>query len=465
MRRLSSLLCLVGLAAAQQDADGRVRVLLEAPSRAWQGQVLELGVRIELQQPWFSEHAVPLFQQELDLPLAVGLGWSALAARLGAMKTKVPASGLRAVIDGEVELLQDGGVVERAETRWQVYRYAAAYVCAGPGPLTLPAAQVQFAWAAEFVDDIVQGRMPVDRHVVTVRGEALPMEIVALPTEGRPEEFTGAVGRFSIEAAVSPAEARIGDQVELTVTIRGEGNLAAVEPPIVPVGQGLHVLGVIESRSSDALRATYDLELVDERAQVVPPLRLVAFDPERGSYHTRTSQPLPLRILAGGKQRTLPEAGPGPKVTSTAQEGSWGDVAIEALWWIVVLSLVVVVALRRRPNAGAAGAPAAERAAKDPRARLEQFAAAIDTRPQELATIFDDLLVDVTGVSLDRAERAVLEQHLQAAGCPAELALRVVRQRESLHSGRYAGISHGAAMAALHVCEELAAATAKAPPA
>src|SRR4029079_18428198 len=74
------------------------------------------------------------------------------------------------------------------------------------GKLTVPAPILRFAFATGFHDDTWTGRVPSDRHDAYVKGKARTLSILPLPEEGRPREFSGAVGRFGVQAEASPME-------------------------------------------------------------------------------------------------------------------------------------------------------------------------------------------------------------------------------------------------------------------
>ncbi|MFO0984963.1 MAG: hypothetical protein U1E76_25080 [Planctomycetota bacterium] len=80
----------------------------------------------------------------------------------------------------------------------QSYRALAA------SDLVIPAPDLHFAYATTFADDFVNGHVAVDRHDAWVRGAPLTVAIRPLPEEGRPPQFSGAVGRFSVRAEVEP---------------------------------------------------------------------------------------------------------------------------------------------------------------------------------------------------------------------------------------------------------------------
>ncbi|MEO7099896.1 MAG: BatD family protein [Luteolibacter sp.] len=66
---------------------------------------------------------------------------------------------------------------------------------------------------------------------VTLTSRDQELEVRPLPTEGRPENFTGAVGEFKLDAANIPSEWHTGDPQQVTVGVSGQGNFALMKAP------------------------------------------------------------------------------------------------------------------------------------------------------------------------------------------------------------------------------------------
>jgi hypothetical protein len=57
------------------------------------------------------------------------------------------------------------------------------------------------------------------------------LKVEALPTTGKPKNFSGAIGKFSIHASVKSAEMQQGQSNVLTVELNGGGNFNSVKAP------------------------------------------------------------------------------------------------------------------------------------------------------------------------------------------------------------------------------------------
>jgi hypothetical protein len=62
-----------------------------------------------------------------------------------------------------------------------------------------------------------------ESYPLTLKSADIPMTVLPLPEEGKPEGFSGALGAFSFEATVSPTEVKVGDPMTLKAVVRGQG--------------------------------------------------------------------------------------------------------------------------------------------------------------------------------------------------------------------------------------------------
>src|SRR5690606_37385186 len=69
------------------------------------------------------------------------------------------------------------------------------------------------------------------KRELKLESEPARYEVEPLPKEGRPAGFSGAVGRFTIEAEAEATTVNAFDPIEVTITVRGEGLLEDVGLP------------------------------------------------------------------------------------------------------------------------------------------------------------------------------------------------------------------------------------------
>ncbi len=290
----------------------------------------------------------------------------------------------------------------------------------------------------------------------TFQVESAPAEItvLALPEEGRPADFAGAVGRYDAEVRFDRSEVRAGEAVNLIFETRGEGNLSALARPQIPEIPGVRVYDGAEDAEVElrgvqfAGHKRFSWVLVPERAgeYVIPKLRLPYFDPEEGGYRVAVTEPLALRVAPGAAGAASTEVAAGTAIRFLKAEPGRAPLNLHrrVLFWIVqavpltaFLGLLLFARIRDRvPTPG----PVRQR-----RRRRESLRA---LRPVALsgdATYFSQLRAAVLEWLGDRLQKADLPnrgvvyiQHaLEDAGVPPPVALQVIDLLERCSRLRY----------------------------
>ena len=117
-----------------------------------------------------------------------------------------------------------------------------------------------------------------------------------LPEEGKPEGFSGAVGKFGFNVSVSPTEVKEGDPITLRMTVNGEGNLTAFEMPSLSSKDNFKLYDpqIIEK---DNIKKSEQV-IIPNSAEViqVPKIQFSYFDPDLKRYQTITRGPFPITV-------------------------------------------------------------------------------------------------------------------------------------------------------------------------
>ncbi|MCY3821728.1 MAG: BatD family protein [Gammaproteobacteria bacterium] len=160
-------------------------------------------------------------------------------------------------------------------------------------------------------------------------GQRQQLVVRPLPESGRPPNFVNAVGAgFSIEVQASRTVVSAGDPIELTIRIRGDGELEGLSlPPLVGEG-GLPP--ALFSIPADAAVGSVDPEtrtktfgvtarVLSVEVREIPPIEFPYFDPTRGEYVTVTSRPVALSVAGGNVvgAADVTAAAPAPAVPAT----------------------------------------------------------------------------------------------------------------------------------------------------
>lgn len=151
---------------------------------------------------------------------------------------------------------------------------------------------------------------------VRVASKPVTLRVLPLPEAGRPAEFTGGVGRFTLTAALDRATSSGSEPVNLVVRIGGSGNVRLIEKPVLPAVTGLRILdpevkddvraGADGVRGTKTLR--YPIIPQADGKYVLAPIRVAYFDPEAKTYRTLSAGPFEFSATGSTRNAPLVEA-------------------------------------------------------------------------------------------------------------------------------------------------------------
>ena len=132
------------------------------------------------------------------------------------------------------------------------------------------------------------------------------LDVQALPQDGRPENFSGAVGQFTMKASADPKSVDAGEPVTLTLKVEGRGSFDAMTPPELTGADGWRTYAPKESfDGNDAIgfggTKTFEYSMVArEDRSATPGASFSYFDPLKKKYVTLTADPVAVTAAGGG---------------------------------------------------------------------------------------------------------------------------------------------------------------------
>ncbi len=156
-------------------------------------------------------------------------------------------------------------------------------------------------------------------YPLNLKSTDIPITILPLPEENKPEGFSGAVGLFDFEAAVTPLEVKVGDPITLKATVRGQGNFNTVTLPVITSGNDFKVYEAQVKQEKTALAdgnqttarwptaKAFEQVLIPLNAAIkeIPAINFNFFNTQTGKYETITSGAFPIRIVKSEKEEEL----------------------------------------------------------------------------------------------------------------------------------------------------------------
>ncbi len=201
-------------------------------------------------------------------------------------------------------------------TNYTVFSFQSAITAVKSGTLEIPEASLEAR--LQFPGKMPQGfdsffnNLPLpqgmfsDNRDVTLKTKPMQLEVLPLPKDGKPEDFSGAVGKFTIDASVSPKKAAAGEPVTLKASVSGQGNFEGMGSPVLTGDEGWRSYPPTDKfQSTDAVgftgEKTFEFPLIARQDQTrTPGLRFSYFDPSTEKYIVLTQDPLEVNAKAGG---------------------------------------------------------------------------------------------------------------------------------------------------------------------
>ena len=119
------------------------------------------------------------------------------------------------------------------------------------------------------------------------------IEVLPLPTP-KPDNFSGAVGKFTVSATLTPEQVNANDAATLRLVVSGQGNMKLMKAPKINFPQDFEVYDPKENNKTQNTATgskgniTYDYVVVPRHGGkfTIPPVEFCYFDPEKAQYNT-----------------------------------------------------------------------------------------------------------------------------------------------------------------------------------
>ncbi len=142
---------------------------------------------------------------------------------------------------------------------------------------------------------------------ITMASKSLMLVVATVPAKGKPADFAGLVGDFSISSTLEPSTVKAGESVTLTVMVRGKGNVNRIpdlklpeindakiydDEPHLEIGQteeGIEGIKTMKWAIVPGMEGDYK----------IPPVSISFFDTKKRAYNRIGTPPRNLTVLPG----------------------------------------------------------------------------------------------------------------------------------------------------------------------
>ena len=143
---------------------------------------------------------------------------------------------------------------------------------------------------------------------VSIHSDPVDIEAKPLPAAGKPRDFSGAVGQFTMETQAAPQSVKAGDPVTLTATVKGIGSFDRMNAPAIADTPGWRAYPPSgKFQQDDAVGISgekiFEAALIPETAQTeLPPITFSFFNPSTEKYETLKADRLAVTVEGSAPQ-------------------------------------------------------------------------------------------------------------------------------------------------------------------
>jgi hypothetical protein len=153
----------------------------------------------------------------------------------------------------------------------------------------------------------VFGRVVVANDSKRVSAGSKTITVKSLPEAGKPEDFSGAVGRFDFRVTPSKTDLKNGESTNLIVSVSGKGNMKLFNLPKPIVPNSLEMYDPVHNEQVNTVLAGMSGKISDSYTIIpqfkgkypIKPLHFSYFDLGSGTYKTISSQEIMINVLDG----------------------------------------------------------------------------------------------------------------------------------------------------------------------
>lgn len=186
----------------------------------------------------------------------------------------------------------------------------------------------------------------------------VPIKVKPLPVDGRPSDFSGAVGKFELSDHVENQTVPVNQPLSLKVRFEGAGNAKLIDLPALNLPSSLEQYDTkSEAKFFKNGRSFKEFEVLliprQEGELTIPALSVSMFDPATNKYYTRKTQAIALKVVnnpnapVGSSQRMADTGKPAankvaenklPDVIMTWQPSAEASVLARPWLWVLIFS-------------------------------------------------------------------------------------------------------------------------------
>ncbi len=170
---------------------------------------------------------------------------------------------------------------------------------------------------------IREGTITIDPSNVTIQysnssveskfeTEKVAIKVLPLPEFGKPESFSGCVGKYDIFATVSKKNLKINEPLVLSITVRGNGNINSVSEPKIDLANDIKKYATTIKTKTDDFISSKQFQCVliplMEGEKIIPKITFSYFDPDLKEYKEISTRQITINVSGEKSVENVSEA-------------------------------------------------------------------------------------------------------------------------------------------------------------
>jgi hypothetical protein len=200
-----------------------------------------------------------------------------------------------------------------------------------------------------FIDEMMAVDMPVQLY-----SDPVPIEVVTLPQDGKPDSFLGDVGKFTLSATVDSSSIRANESITLTVKIIGSGNIKFMQAPKMNVPSHMDVQVISGTDSTDnhfgkisgMKEFKYIITPHKEGQDSIPTVQFSYYDVQQSKYITLSTPSIPLLVKPGKIEDQIEQN----NLSGFLNQSTSGNGFLVIIFGITILGIIIAGFIYYRKN-------------------------------------------------------------------------------------------------------------------
>lgn len=141
---------------------------------------------------------------------------------------------------------------------------------------------------------------------ITLQSKPIEINVLSLPSENKPQDFSGSIGKYRIGATLDKAQMQTGEALTLTIDINGQGNIKAIPEQKFEIKNfrkydTITSMNITKQNYVVGGSKIFKTILIPEfpGEYVIPQMKFCYFNPETKKYEYSYTQPLKIKVNPG----------------------------------------------------------------------------------------------------------------------------------------------------------------------